>query len=74
VRRAVGIIRQSRSVGDDPVSPVEQRQRIESTCDREGFKLLDVLPEVDISGGAPLEKRPGLSRAVAMIEAVARRR
>jgi DNA invertase Pin-like site-specific DNA recombinase len=28
-----------------------------------------VLPEVDVSGGAPLEKRPGLSRAVAMVEA-----
>ena len=69
VRRAIGIVRQSRSVGDDPVSPVEQRQRIETACDREGFELLEVLPEVDVSGGAPLSKRPGLSRAVAMIEA-----
>jgi site-specific DNA recombinase len=62
-------VRQSRSVGDDPVSPVEQRQRIGAACDREGFELLEVLPEVDVSGGAPLAKRPGLSRAVAMIEA-----
>jgi site-specific DNA recombinase len=61
-------VRQSRKVGDDPVSPTEQRQRIEATCEREGFRLLDVLPEVDVSGGAPLEKRPGLSRAVAMVE------
>jgi site-specific DNA recombinase len=30
---------------------------------------LDTLPEFDVSGGAPLDKRPGLSRAVAMIEA-----
>src|SRR5512146_2881641 len=66
--RAIGIVRQSRSVGDDPVSPSEQRQRIEATCEREGFRLLDILPEVDASGGAPLEKRPGLSRAVAMVE------
>jgi site-specific DNA recombinase len=51
------------------VSPSEQRQRIEAACEREGFKLLDTLPEPDVSGGAPLEKRPGLSRAVAMIEA-----
>jgi len=62
-------VRQSRKVGDDPVSPTEQRQRIEATCEREGFRLLDILPEVDVSGGAPLEKRPGLSRAVTMIEA-----
>jgi site-specific DNA recombinase len=62
-------VRQSRQAGDDPVSPVEQRQRIEATCEREGFELLEVLPEKDVSGGAPLEKRPGLSRAVAMVEA-----
>jgi site-specific DNA recombinase len=62
-------VRQSRSVADDPVSPIEQRQRIEATCEREGFKLLDTLPEKDVSGGAPLDRRPGLSRAVAMIEA-----
>src|SRR5262249_44950119 len=68
-RRAVGIIRQSRSVGDDPVSPVEQRQRIEAACARERFDLLDTFPEIDVSGGARLERRPGLSQAVAMIEA-----
>ena len=62
-------MRQSRSVGEDPVSPVEQRQRIEATCEREGFRLLETLPEKDVSGGAPLERRPGLSRAVAMVEA-----
>ena len=62
-------MRQSRQAGDDPVSPVEQRQRIEATCERERFELLDVLPEKDVSGDAPLEKRPGLSRAVAMVEA-----
>ncbi len=65
----MGIVRQSRSVGDDPVSPLEQRQRIEATCAREGFDLLDTLPEKDVSGGAPLDKRPGLSHAVAMVEA-----
>jgi DNA invertase Pin-like site-specific DNA recombinase len=69
VPRAVGIVRQSRQAGDDPVSPTEQRQRIEATCAREGFELVDVLPEKDVSGGAPLAKRPGLSQAVAMIEA-----
>jgi site-specific DNA recombinase len=67
-RRAVGIVRQSRSVGDDPISPTEQRQRIEATCEREGFKLLETFNEPDVSGGAPLDKRPGLSQAVALIE------
>ena len=33
------------------------------------MELVEVFPEPDVSGGAPLEKRPGLSRAVAMIEA-----
>jgi site-specific DNA recombinase len=61
-------VRQSRSVGDDPVSPTEQRQRIEATCEREGFKLLETFNEPDVSGGAPLDKRPGLSQAVALIE------
>lgn len=69
VRRAIGIVRQSRQAGDDPVSPVEQRQRIEVTCAHEGFELLDVLPEKDVGGRAPLERRPGVSRAVAMVEA-----
>jgi len=54
--------------GEDPVSPLEQRQRIEEASKREGFKLLDTFNEPDVSGGAPLEKRPGLSQAVALIE------
>jgi site-specific DNA recombinase len=62
-------VRQSRSVGDDPISPTEQRQRIEAACAREGFDLLETFSGIDVSGGAPLERRPGLSQAVAMIEA-----
>ena len=31
--------------------------------------MLDTLPELDVSGGAALAERPGLSRAVAMVEA-----
>ena len=30
--------------------------------------MLDTLPELDVSGGAALAERPGLSRAVAMVE------
>src|SRR4051812_7919952 len=69
LRRAIGIVRVSRVAGEDPVSPSEQRQRIDQACEREGFKLLDTLPELDVSGGAALAERPGLSRAVAMVEA-----
>ena len=38
-------------------------------CKREGLQLLDVLSEMDVSRGAPLERRPGLRQAVEMVEA-----
>ena len=50
------------------MSPNEQRERIESSCDRDGLTLVDVLEELDVSGGAPLEGRHGLRRAVEMVE------
>jgi site-specific DNA recombinase len=59
----------SRVAGERPVSPSEQRQRIEAACEREGFKLLDTISEMDVSGGTALTERAGLSRALAMIEA-----
>lgn len=68
--RAVGVVRVSR-VGDRSetiVSPDEQRQRIATACERDGLKLVETYEELDISGGAPLDKRPGLSKAVAMVE------
>ena len=51
------------------MSPLEQRQSIEAASAREGFTLLDTYHEPDVSGGAALAKRPGLSRAVAAVEA-----
>jgi DNA invertase Pin-like site-specific DNA recombinase len=71
-RRAVGIVRVSRVAGREGesfASPDEQRQRIEAECEREGLELLDVIPEMDVSGGTPLEKREGLRTAVERIEA-----
>jgi DNA invertase Pin-like site-specific DNA recombinase len=50
------------------VSPSEQRQRIEAACEREGFKLLETLEELDVSGGTALDARPQLSRAVSLVE------
>jgi DNA invertase Pin-like site-specific DNA recombinase len=71
-RRAIGIVRVSRvsgREGESFASPDEQRQRIEAECKRSGLDLLDVIPEVDVSGGTPLEKRGGLRTAVERVEA-----
>lgn len=72
VRRAVGVVRVSR-VGDRDgerfVSPREQAERIATVATRDGLKLVDTLEELDVSGGAPLDKRPGLRRAVELVEA-----
>lgn len=63
---AIGIARQSHG---DGASVEEQTERIRAHAKREGWKLLDVLPEQDVSGGKPLDKRPGLSKAVEAVEA-----
>jgi len=55
--------------GEQFVSPTEQAERIRTACERDGLRLVDTLEELDISGGAPLERRPGLRRAVEMVEA-----
>jgi site-specific DNA recombinase len=44
-------------------------ERIRAACERDGLELADVLSELDVSGGAPLAKRPGLRRAVEAVEA-----
>jgi site-specific DNA recombinase len=70
--RAVGVVRVSRvgdRSGEQFVSPSEQRTRIEEACARDGLTLADTLEELDVSGGAALPKRPGLRRAVEMVEA-----
>jgi len=55
--------------GESFASPDEQRQRIEAECKRDGLDLLDVIPEMDVSGGTPLEKREALRTVVERIEA-----
>lgn len=70
-RRAIGIVRVSNTAGRDGesfASPQEQRDRIEAACDRDGLTLLAIHEELDVSGGKPIDGRPGLSRAVAAIE------
>ncbi|HKE76638.1 MAG TPA: recombinase family protein [Acidimicrobiales bacterium] len=66
-RRAFGIVRQSRT-SDDTVSIAEQRKKLAEFADREGMRLVEVAEEVDVSGGRALAKRPGLRRAVEMVE------
>ena len=71
-RRAIGIVRVSRVAGREGesfASPDEQRDRIETECERDGLDLLDVIPEMDVSGGTPLAKREGLRTAVERVEA-----
>jgi site-specific DNA recombinase len=55
--------------GERFVSPTEQRERIASACEHDGLTLAEVVQELDVSGGTPLEHRAGLRRAIEMIEA-----
>jgi DNA invertase Pin-like site-specific DNA recombinase len=67
---AVGIIRVSELGGrDDPSSPKDQRDAIEKACRERKLRLIEAFEELDISGRTPLERRPGLLRAVQMVEA-----
>jgi DNA invertase Pin-like site-specific DNA recombinase len=71
-RRAIGIVRVSQvkdREGESFASPGQQRDRIHAACERDGLVLLDVMEELDVSCGRPLDARPGLSRAVAAVEA-----
>ena len=71
-RRAIGIVRVSQvggREGESFVSPREQADRISAACKRERLTLLETHEELDVSGGAPLQRRPGISQAVADIEA-----
>jgi DNA invertase Pin-like site-specific DNA recombinase len=71
-RRAIGIVRVSEvggREGNSFASPTEQRDRIEDACERDGLRLLDVLEELDVSGGKPLDQRLKLRHAVQAVEA-----
>jgi len=71
-KRAIGIVRVSEQ-GDrsDETfhSPQSQREAIERLCANKGWQLHDddVHVEINVSGGALLEDRPGLSRAVTAV-------
>jgi len=66
-----GIVRVS-EVGDRSgpsfVSPIEQRRQFADWALRERAHMVEVVDELNIKGGLPLSKRPGLRRAVTMVE------
>lgn len=71
MRRAVGIVRVSRKgdrEGESFRSPSEQRERIRAAAERDGLKLVNVIEEIDVSGGTPLDRRAGLRSAVEAVE------
>ena len=50
--------------------PVESRPSVSGrSCERDGLELVETIEELDVSGGTPLAKRPGLRRAVELVEA-----
>lgn len=60
--KAVGYLRVS--TDEQHLGPDAQRAAIAAWCDREGVELIDVHVDHGVSGGAPLDKRPGLMAAV----------
>lgn len=70
-KRAIGIVRVSQvngRSGESFHSPDTQRERIRDACQRNGWDLLAVHEELDVSGGKPLAQRPGLLAAVLAVE------
>jgi DNA invertase Pin-like site-specific DNA recombinase len=55
--------------GESFAGPGQQRDTVHAACERDGLVLLDVMEELHVSGGRPLDAQPGLSRAVAAVEA-----
>lgn len=69
-KRAVLIIRVSQlkgREGESFSSPQDQRDAGDSFCAEKDWDLVAVFEELQVSGDAPLEERPGLSQAVTMI-------
>ena len=63
--RVVGYVRVS--TDEQAIGPVAQRASLEAWCTAQGAELVAVAEDIGISGGAPLDKRPGLLAAVAAL-------
>lgn len=71
-RRAIGIVRVSQvngREGESFASPGEQADRIRHACVRDDLALVEIIEELDVSGGTALEHRAGLRRAIEAVEA-----
>ncbi len=69
--KAIGIVRVSRvggRSGERFLSPEIQRERIEAECANRGLEVIDILDEMDTSGGKSLAKRPELTEALSAVE------
>lgn len=64
---AIGLARQSKT-DDRSASLAHQTERVRAAAEANGLRLVDVLQEPDVSGGANLDRRHGLRRAVEMVE------
>ena len=72
MQRVIGLVRVSEvgdREGDSFASPGQQLDRIKQACDTQGAQLMAAYEELDVSGGRPLDKRPGLRQAVEAVEA-----
>ena len=70
-KRVIGIVRVSEQgdrEDDSFHSPEIQADAMRQECDERSYRLLDVEPEIDVSGGLPLERRPVLRAAVEAVE------
>ena len=70
--RVLGIIRVSEQGDREDEhlhSPTNQLDALRKECDKPSFTLIGYDPEIDVSGGLPLEERPVLHAAVLAVEA-----
>jgi DNA invertase Pin-like site-specific DNA recombinase len=63
---AVGYIRVSTT--EQHLGPEAQREDLERWAERAGVQLVAVFEDIGVSGGAPVEKRPGLLSALDALE------
>jgi site-specific DNA recombinase len=71
IERVFGIIRVSEQGEREEErlhSPANQLDAIRKECEKEGLTLIGYDPEINVSGGLPLEQRPALHAAVLAVE------
>jgi predicted site-specific integrase-resolvase len=64
--QVIGYIRVS--TDDQPLSAEAQRHRLREWCWANGLELVAIYEDVGVSGGWPLEKRPGILDAIRALQ------